>query len=613
MKKQDTAAPVMEAEVKTCSIKMLPEDQWIASADKAVLINPVNAPAVQQLRQAMPGTVIPPQRLALLTSKYWGKAGVRLTVGFMDNPPADLRARIISHMNSWNAFANVTFTESSVNPQVRISRIGGNDGGYWSYLGTDVLSIAANMATMNLEGFTMNTPDSEFFRVVRHETGHTLGFPHEHMRTEIVNSIDREKAIELFMRTQGWTREEVINQVLTPISQSALIATQQADPRSIMCYSLPGSIMKNGVAVPGGADIDSTDAQFAASVYPKTTGIGPVHNISFAADAQGDLHVCAISNQDGLWHTIRKANGAWPFRFGDVQSQTRRVGPNPGIGTTPFSACATNQQGDLHVLAIDNNNGLWHTSRKADGSWPFAFGDVQAQTRKIGPNPGIGGTPFTACATNQQGDLHVLAIDKNKGLWHSIRKADGSWPFAFGDVQAQTRKIGPNPGIGVTPFAACATNQQGDLHILAIDKNGGLWHTNRKADGTWPAAFGDVQAQTKKLGPNPGIGATPFTTCATNQQGDLHVLAIDTSGGLWHTMRTADGKWPFAFGDVQAQTRKIGPNTGIGRISSVTCAVNKQGDLHIGAIDLNGKLWHTIRQADGSWPFAFGDVQGAIK
>jgi hypothetical protein len=32
--------------------------------------------------------------------------------------------------------------------------------------------------------------------------------------------------------------------------------------------------------------------------------------------------------------------------------------------------------------------------------------------------------------------LHVLAIDQNDGLWHTIRTADGSWPFPLGDVQA---------------------------------------------------------------------------------------------------------------------------------------------------------------------------------
>jgi hypothetical protein len=122
---------------------------------------------------------------------------------------------------------------------------------------------------MNLDSFTMTTPDSEFYRVIRHETGHTLGFPHEHMRSEIVKGIDKEKAIQYFMRTQGWSREQVIAQVLTPMKQSALNATTLADPKSIMCYWLPAEIMKNGKEIPGGKDIDKLDGQFAGKIYPK--------------------------------------------------------------------------------------------------------------------------------------------------------------------------------------------------------------------------------------------------------------------------------------------------------------------------------------------------------
>jgi Astacin (Peptidase family M12A) len=258
--------PISGALIETCTIKLLPSEQWIPAAAQAVELNPANALALHTLRQALPD-VIPPEHLALLTKKYWGKAGVRLTVGFLDNPPADLRARIISHMNSWNATANVQFVETASNPQVRIARTPG--GGYWSYLGTDVLSISANQPTMNLDSFTMNTIDSEFHRVIRHETGHTLGFPHEHTRSEIVNRIDQQKAIAYFMATQGWSQSQVIAQVLTPLDNSALIATAHADPQSIMCYWLPASIMKDGVAVTGGTDIDAQDAQFAASVYPK--------------------------------------------------------------------------------------------------------------------------------------------------------------------------------------------------------------------------------------------------------------------------------------------------------------------------------------------------------
>jgi hypothetical protein len=258
-----------QSDIKTCSIKLLPKGQWISAAQNASRINPVNAPAVFTLRQAAASAVIKPEHLALLTAKYWGKAGVRLTVGFLDNPTADLRSRILSHMNSWSQFANVQFVETSSDAQVRIAR--NSRDGYWSYLGTDILSIPSDQQTMNLDSFSMATDDSEFYRVVRHETGHTLGFPHEHTRSQIVDRINRDKAIAYFEQTQGWSQDEVIAQVLTPLDNSALIATEQADTQSIMCYWLPASIMKDGVAVAGGPDIDATAARFAASVYPKAT------------------------------------------------------------------------------------------------------------------------------------------------------------------------------------------------------------------------------------------------------------------------------------------------------------------------------------------------------
>jgi hypothetical protein len=60
----------------------------------------------------------------------------------------------------------------------------------------------------------------------------------------------------------------VVAQVLTPLDKSALVETEHADSHSVMCYSLPASIMKDNVAVEGGVDIDALDAQFASTVYP---------------------------------------------------------------------------------------------------------------------------------------------------------------------------------------------------------------------------------------------------------------------------------------------------------------------------------------------------------
>jgi hypothetical protein len=233
----------------------------------ATEINPVNHPPVERLVRIVPGFAARPEHIAVLTTKYWHSGGVKLTVGFLDNAPADLRGRILAHMNAWDKSANVQFLETKADPHVRIARMPRD--GYWSYLGTDILSVPAGKPTMNLEAFTMSTPESEFHRVVRHETGHTMGFPHEHMRRELVNKIDPKKAIAFFGDTQGWSPEEVRQQVLTPIEDSSLFGTLHADPNSIMCYQIPGSITKDGKPIIGGVDIDKQDYGFAAKIYPK--------------------------------------------------------------------------------------------------------------------------------------------------------------------------------------------------------------------------------------------------------------------------------------------------------------------------------------------------------
>jgi hypothetical protein len=262
-------------EIITCQPRRLPKRLLQSAAATATAINPLNHPPVERLTRVMGNLRPTPERIAVLTTKYWRTNGVHLSVGFLDSPPADLRRHILAHMNAWSSSANVKFSQSASDPQVRIARTA--DDGYWSYLGTDILSIPANEATMNLDSFTMQTSESEFHRVVRHETGHTMGFPHEHMRRALVAKIDPKKAIAYFQRTQGWTAAEVRQQVLVPLEESSLLGTDQPDPKSIMCYQIPGTITKDGRPIKGGLDIDAADRAFAAKIYPKSSTRQRVH------------------------------------------------------------------------------------------------------------------------------------------------------------------------------------------------------------------------------------------------------------------------------------------------------------------------------------------------
>lgn len=271
-KKKTTKARAKKSKLPiiTCTPKRLPAHMESEAAKIAVKINPHNHPRIERLAGVMSGFVPTRARISVVTSRYWGPEGVRLTVGFLDGTPQDLRTRILEHMNAWSKTANVKFTESNTNPQVRIARVGGQAGGYWSYLGTEILQIEPNEPTMNLEGFTMATSEAEFTRVVRHETGHTLGFPHEHMREEFVNMIDEEKALSFYRATQGWSDDDIRAQVFTPIEAGSIRGTG-IDQNSIMCYQIPGHITKDGSPIAGGTDIDESDYAFAASIYRKPT------------------------------------------------------------------------------------------------------------------------------------------------------------------------------------------------------------------------------------------------------------------------------------------------------------------------------------------------------
>jgi hypothetical protein len=227
--------------------------------------NPSNAPAVNYF--AGSGDTLPPGHLALLTGRYWGVGGVKLSVQFLDVESSDLKKRILAHANVWGESANIVFALTGGIGDVRVATRPGD--GYWSYLGTDIRHIAPQMPTMNLDSFSMQTPESEFLRVPPHEFGHSCGFPHEHMRSGLVRRLDPQKTIAYFLLTQGWSPQMTEQQVLTPIPESDLQSATPVDQVSIMCYSLPAEITIDGLPIVGGSAIDSTDRAVAAQYYPK--------------------------------------------------------------------------------------------------------------------------------------------------------------------------------------------------------------------------------------------------------------------------------------------------------------------------------------------------------
>lgn len=251
-----------------CTLRQLPEEERVAAARTAMAVNPMNAPQRAMLPSLLATIVDEPAHLAVLTTKWWGQDGVKLSVGFLEPTSAELRRRILGFANCWGEYANVEFLEADSPAEAQI-RISFGTGGYWSYLGTDILHVPKSQQTMNLERIGMGTSDAECERVVVHEFGHSAGFFHEHMLPAMIALLDPEKVIAFYMPSQGWTRQQVIQQILSPPPPGSIMATAEPDDVSIMCYPFPGSVTRSGKPIPGGMRISRGDAAFAAKLYPK--------------------------------------------------------------------------------------------------------------------------------------------------------------------------------------------------------------------------------------------------------------------------------------------------------------------------------------------------------
>ena len=266
----------------TCTPRIIPSDKLLLSSQNAISINSLNAlPRIAMysgietngsfwLGEGLPSHIV-------ATTKYWKfNEQVKITVSFLDKVNKALRDKIILYLNKWNKYgANILFVHSEEKNDsiVRINLEPNSDqkwAGYWAFLGTDNTIFEGPFGqTMNLESFTINTSDSEFNRVVCHEGGHVLGFPHGHLRKEIINKIDRKKAIAYYKKVSGWKDDTTIAQVLTPLkNEDIFMETEEVDTNSIMLYQIPASITVDHVAIAGGSIISNIDYEFASIIYP---------------------------------------------------------------------------------------------------------------------------------------------------------------------------------------------------------------------------------------------------------------------------------------------------------------------------------------------------------
>jgi hypothetical protein len=264
------------------------------------------------------------------------------------------------------------------------------------------------------------------------------------------------------------------------------------------------------------------------------------------------------------------------------------------------------------VLAAVGGDVVYGT-RADDGTWS-SFSDIRGEAGYPGLFDDLSTSAFT-------GDLHLVGKTLDGRLWHTIR-VHGRWRYfldqviyipphwlPFSDVYAQAGYDASSTNASLDHFikvSISANSSTGELHVVGVGSSDvyewtewRLWHAIRRADGTW-SPFSDLTWVARSPDEFSNVSVSVDSTT-----GELHVVGTTYSDSkLWHAIRRANGTWSY-FGAVPA------PYPGA-VFSSASVSVNSATDeLHLAGVTPDGNLWHTVRQANGTWsPFVFLPGQG---
>jgi hypothetical protein len=272
-------------------------------------------------------------------------------------------------------------------------------------------------------------------------------------------------------------------------------------------------------------------------------------------------HLVATTSQGRVVHAVRNAWGAWSG-VGDVNGQA---------GELPFvtAVASTAIWGELHVVAISSSSpGVWHTIRRADGSW-IGFSDISA---------GLPVGQRLEIAAGHANDGLAVTVDVGGQIYTNTRAPDGSytgWMWLGGEsgYGADFRDL---DGAGMGWARLLSASASGSVTLQSWWYNWLIWGV-------------DVESVAGEVGYLTGSSVTPVYS-------DLHVIARDdNSSSLWHTVQRGDGTWQ-PFEDLDAFLGRLGPGS-----SRNLASTEMNGEYHIVSTAYPDRLFFAVRWTDGSW------------
>ena len=355
----------------------------------------------------------------------------------------ELRATILYYMNAWNNTANVRFVETHrESPRSGSPETAGES--HWSCIGTDILTFDPDEATMNLDDISpwWKRPFQILPRLFVTKRGIRLAFLMNITPSRSsIESTGRKRSLT-FMKTQGWSRDQMSEQVLTPLDNSALDATARPYTKvPIMCYSLPAEIMKDEKAVGGGTEIDALDRKFAASVYPRRAvscgaAVDRALNQRVIYQTPYGPGTTAAEIHELTWLSSSAVSGSWSHR--DVTAEASAV----AMTGTAIAALDSLLDADRRIYYRSRDGHVQELACNVQALASWSHRDVTADAKGVAA---MFGSPIAAIrGANAYPRIYYLSAD---GHVHELAYFSSSWSHR--DVTADAKGVAAMTGSGI--------------------------------------------------------------------------------------------------------------------------------------------------------------------
>jgi hypothetical protein len=235
----------------------------------------------QRRKAALPATLNGrPLQLVMEDLLLWDESV--LTVSFKGGD-TELHKLIADVALEWTKYANLKFDfgynedldryRSWIPDDNSSIRVGFQDPGYWSFVGTDSLDpeiCLPGEITLNLEGFDRELP-ANWRATVLHEFGHALGFHHEHQSPVARCDFDWDKLYDYLAGPPNFWSKEQVDHNLKEMPAGGLSYSPH-DKHSIMHYAFPDWMFISGTSSPcyvkENSSLSEQDKAMAGRAYP---------------------------------------------------------------------------------------------------------------------------------------------------------------------------------------------------------------------------------------------------------------------------------------------------------------------------------------------------------